>query len=126
MSEVKIANPGPLGLSGFALTTFVLSCVNAGLFKASETAVVSGNEVAATGGQPIAVIQGTALGLTAIFHVIDLVQTGGPIGVLIGTYRVWEAAIEPLVDFIRYMPVVAFIPLTILWTGTGDTQTGRQ
>ena len=40
-----------------------------------ETAVVSGNEVAATGGEPIAVIQGTALGLTAIFHVIDLVQS---------------------------------------------------
>jgi NitT/TauT family transport system permease protein len=45
-----------------------------------------------------------------------------PIGVLIGCYRFWEAAIEPLVDFIRYMPVVAFVPLTILWTGTGDTQ----
>lgn len=45
-----------------------------------------------------------------------------PIGVLIGSYRVWEAAIEPLVDFIRYMPVVAFVPLTILWAGTGDGQ----
>lgn len=45
-----------------------------------------------------------------------------PIGVLIGSYRVWEAAIEPVVDFIRYMPVVAFVPLTILWTGTGDAQ----
>jgi len=45
-----------------------------------------------------------------------------PIGVLIGCYRVWEAAIEPLVDFVRYMPVVAFVPLTILWTGTGDAQ----
>jgi NitT/TauT family transport system permease protein len=45
-----------------------------------------------------------------------------PIGVLIGSYRTWEAAIEPLVDFIRYMPVVAFVPLTILWTGTGDMQ----
>lgn len=45
-----------------------------------------------------------------------------PIGVLIGAYRFWEAAIEPLVDFIRYMPVVAFVPLTILWAGTGDTQ----
>jgi len=45
-----------------------------------------------------------------------------PIGVLIGTYRFWEAAIEPLVDFIRYMPVVAFVPLTILWSGTGDMQ----
>ncbi len=45
-----------------------------------------------------------------------------PIGILIGCYRTWEAAIEPLVDFIRYMPVVAFVPLTILWTGTGDIQ----
>ncbi|MGZ3458989.1 MAG: hypothetical protein ACXU86_10855, partial [Archangium sp.] len=40
-----------------------------------ETAVVSGNEVTATGGQPIAVIQGTSLGLTAIFYVVDLVQS---------------------------------------------------
>ena len=45
-----------------------------------------------------------------------------PVGVLVGSYRFWEAAIEPLVDFIRYMPVVAFVPLTILWSGTGDTQ----
>jgi len=45
-----------------------------------------------------------------------------PIGVLIGSYRRWEAAIEPFVDFIRYMPVVAFVPLTILWAGTGDVQ----
>jgi NitT/TauT family transport system permease protein len=45
-----------------------------------------------------------------------------PVGILIGSYRGWEAAIEPFVDFIRYMPVVAFVPLTILWTGTGDVQ----
>ena len=45
-----------------------------------------------------------------------------PIGILIGSYRRWEAAIEPFVDFIRYMPVVAFVPLTILWAGTGDLQ----
>ena len=45
-----------------------------------------------------------------------------PIGVLIGSYRLWEAAVEPLVDFIRYMPVVAFVPLTILWVGTDDAQ----
>jgi NitT/TauT family transport system permease protein len=45
-----------------------------------------------------------------------------PIGVLIGCYKSWEAMVEPVVDFIRYMPVVAFVPLTILWSGTGDTQ----
>ncbi len=40
-----------------------------------ETAVVSGNEVTAAGGEPIAVVQGTALGLTAIFHVVNLVES---------------------------------------------------
>jgi succinate-acetate transporter protein len=37
-----IANPGPLGLSAFALTTFVLSAINAGWFPASETNIVVG------------------------------------------------------------------------------------
>jgi NitT/TauT family transport system permease protein len=45
-----------------------------------------------------------------------------PIGVLIGTYRFAEALIEPLVDFVRYMPVVGFVPLTIIWIGIDDPQ----
>lgn len=44
------------------------------------------------------------------------------IGVLAGCYGLFKAIFEPLVDFIRYMPVVAFVPLTILWTGTDDVQ----
>jgi NitT/TauT family transport system permease protein len=45
-----------------------------------------------------------------------------PIGIMIGCFKTWEAAIEPFVDFVRYMPVVAFVPLTILWAGTSDIQ----
>jgi hypothetical protein len=37
-----------------------------------ETATVSGSEIAANG-EAVAVIQATALGLTAIFHMVDLV-----------------------------------------------------
>jgi succinate-acetate transporter protein len=37
----KIANPAPLGLAGFGLTTVLLSCINAGLIPAAgATAVV--------------------------------------------------------------------------------------
>src|SRR6202048_3075598 len=36
----KAANPGPLGLAGFGLTTVVLSCVNAGIL--SPAAVAAG------------------------------------------------------------------------------------
>jgi NitT/TauT family transport system permease protein len=44
------------------------------------------------------------------------------LGPLMGASARVEAALEPLFDFIRYMPVVAFVPLTILWVGTGDSQ----
>ena len=44
------------------------------------------------------------------------------VGVIAGGYGFWKAATEPLMDFVRYMPVVAFVPLTILWSGTGDLQ----
>ncbi|MGH7706704.1 MAG: acetate uptake transporter [Vulcanimicrobiaceae bacterium] len=36
MTQVKFANPAPLGLAGFALTTFLLSCVNAGWLSGSD------------------------------------------------------------------------------------------
>ena len=42
MTEVKIANPGPLGLAGFALTTFFLSLVNAQILTLKDIGVVIG------------------------------------------------------------------------------------
>jgi len=42
MTEQKVADPGPLGLAGFAMTTFCLSSANAGLWKgAGLTAAIS-------------------------------------------------------------------------------------
>jgi uncharacterized protein len=41
-AAAAIANPGPLGLCAFALTTFVLSCFNAGLFPAGGQDIVVG------------------------------------------------------------------------------------
>jgi NitT/TauT family transport system permease protein len=43
-----------------------------------------------------------------------------PIGLYIGTYRPVQAFLEPLTDFIRYMPAVAFIPLVMLWVGIDE------
>lgn len=43
-----------------------------------------------------------------------------PLGLLIGTFRPVQALLEPLTDFIRYMPAVAFIPLVMLWIGIDE------
>jgi NitT/TauT family transport system permease protein len=45
-----------------------------------------------------------------------------PLGLWMGTYRVVQAALEPLVNFIRYLPVTSFVPLFILWIGIGLEQ----
>jgi NitT/TauT family transport system permease protein len=45
-----------------------------------------------------------------------------PIGILMGNFRFFEGLLEPLIDLVRYMPAVAFVPLTILWMGVGDQQ----
>ncbi len=44
-----------------------------------------------------------------------------PLGLLIGSYRPVQAFFEPLTDFIRYMPAVAFIPLVMLWIGIDES-----
>jgi NitT/TauT family transport system permease protein len=44
-----------------------------------------------------------------------------PLGLMIGTYRPVQALLEPLTDFIRYMPAVAFIPLVMLWVGIDES-----
>lgn len=44
-----------------------------------------------------------------------------PLGMLAGNVRVCEAALEPIIGFVRYMPVPAFIPLLLLYTGIGET-----
>ena len=45
-----------------------------------------------------------------------------PVGILMGNFRFFEGLLEPFVDLVRYMPAVAFVPLTILWLGVGDGQ----
>lgn len=45
-----------------------------------------------------------------------------PVGILMGAFPRVEAAFGPLVSAFRYLPAPAFIPLLLMWLGTGDTQ----
>jgi NitT/TauT family transport system permease protein len=43
-----------------------------------------------------------------------------PLGVLMSSYRAVGASTEPLIDFVRYLPVPALVPLTLIWLGIGE------
>ncbi|MBX3080245.1 MAG: ABC transporter permease [Anaerolineae bacterium] len=45
-----------------------------------------------------------------------------PVGILMGSFKIFEAFFEPFVDFVRYLPVSAMIPLLILYIGLGEEE----
>lgn len=45
---------------------------------------------------------------------------GVPIGILMGTFHSMQSLFSPIVGTVRYMPVVAFVPLIIIWVGLGE------
>ena len=44
-----------------------------------------------------------------------------PLGLVIGAYRPVRAFFEPLLEFARYLPAVAFVPVVLLWVGIGES-----
>src|SRR2546430_797644 len=47
---------------------------------------------------------------------------GVPLGLAMGWSAGFRASVDPLLEFIRPIPPLAWIPLSILWFGIGDTQ----
>lgn len=45
---------------------------------------------------------------------------GVPLGILAGSFKQFEAIIAPICEFVRYMPVPAFVPLVMVWCGIGE------
>jgi NitT/TauT family transport system permease protein len=44
-----------------------------------------------------------------------------PIGIIMSSFRIFGAMQEPVIDLIRYLPVPALVPLTVIWLGIGET-----
>lgn len=73
--------------------------------------------VVATNGS---LVKHTGVSLTEIylgFFLSSIIAV--PLGLFMGTFRIVAAAVEPAVNFMRYLPVTALIPLLILWIGIG-------
>ena len=58
--------------------------------------------------------------ITQAFFVASAVAL--PLGVFMGAFEPINRLIDPIMAPLRYMPISAFIPLTILWFGIGEGQ----
>ncbi|WP_242059960.1 ABC transporter permease [Oscillatoria sp. FACHB-1407] len=48
------------------------------------------------------------------------VMIGVPMGIAMGTFYSMDSLFAPIVGTVRYMPVMAFVPLIIIWVGLGE------
>lgn len=87
-------------------------------FLPTPTAVLSaGIDLFANGGLIIDVLVSCAR-VAAGFLVAGII--GVPIGIAMGTFYSMESLFAPIVGTVRYMPVMAFVPLIIIWVGLGE------
>lgn len=45
---------------------------------------------------------------------------GVPMGIAMGTFPSMESLFSPIVGTVRYMPIIAFVPLIVLWAGLDE------
>jgi NitT/TauT family transport system permease protein len=70
-----------------------------------------------------ALLESTAATLKRVISGFGLaILVGVPLGILAGSYRLFDALTGPLSLFARNIPVAVLIPLTILWFGIDESQ----
>lgn len=57
-----------------------------------------------------------------LIAVASAAALGIPLGLTMGWWASFRRSVTPLLEFIRPIPPLAWIPLSILWFGIGDTQ----
>ncbi|AEF55065.1 ABC transporter permease subunit [Marinomonas posidonica] len=92
------------------------------LFLPSPVAVVQRFwEVATQGFANATLIEHTGWSMMRVFSAFVLaLLTAVPIGIFMGVNRVVRGLFDPIIEFYRPLPPLAYLPLVIIWLGIGE------
>ncbi len=86
------------------------------------TVAVSLVNLVTTGFVDSTLAQHTLASLLRIFAALAAsVAIGIPVGLAIATSRIGKGIFDPIVEFLRPLPPLAYLPLIIIWVGIGET-----
>lgn len=78
-------------------------------------------KVSDTGYMSATLLQHTIASLGRVFMaLIFAILVGVPIAIVMGTNRVLKAWLDPLLEFYRPIPPLAYLPLLVIWLGIGE------
>ncbi|WDZ81123.1 ABC transporter permease subunit (plasmid) [Ensifer adhaerens] len=122
----------PLPLAWISLTTIAVLLVLwilassyglvSPLFLPSPLAVYQAlQSLAVTGFVDATLAQHVGASLLRIFGALAVaILLGVPAGIAIGTSRLGKGILDPIVEFLRPLPPLAYLPLVIIWLGIGE------
>jgi len=92
------------------------------LFLPSPVAVVQRFwEVATQGFANATLIEHTGWSMMRVFSAFVLaLLTAVPIGIFMGVNRIVRGLFDPIIEFYRPLPPLAYLPLVIIWLGIGE------
>ena len=92
------------------------------LFLPSPQAVLAKFvEVSTEGFAGATLLEHTATSLSRVFGAFALAcATAIPVGVMMGVSRVARGVFDPLIEFYRPLPPLAYLPMVIIWFGIGE------
>ncbi|MEO9523471.1 MAG: ABC transporter permease subunit [Marinobacter alexandrii] len=93
------------------------------LFLPSPLAVVARFwEILTEGFAGASLLEHTGWSMLRVFGAFALAMlTAIPIGILMGVNRVGRGLFDPIIEFYRPLPPLAYLPLVIIWLGIGET-----
>lgn len=93
------------------------------LFLPSPTAVIARFwEVLTEGFANATLIEHTGWSMLRVFGAFALaLVTAVPIGIFMGVNRIARGLFDPIIEFYRPLPPLAYLPLVIIWLGIGET-----
>lgn len=78
-------------------------------------------KVSTEGYMSVTLLQHTFASLGRVFIALILaILVGVPIAILMGTNRIIQALFDPLLEFYRPIPPLAYLPLLVIWLGIGE------
>ncbi len=107
-----------IGLWSLASARGVVSPV---FLPSPRQVVIAGYNLVVTGFVDATLFEHVGASLYRIFGaLIASVLIGIPAGLAIGTSRLGRGILDPIVEFLRPLPPLAYLPLVIIWVGIGE------
>lgn len=106
-------------VAGILIWQFCVPLLGKSLFFPTFTQVITRGRQLVQSGELGADVRASLVRILAGFAIGSAL--GGPVGLAMGAFKVARNALDPYVEFFRFIPAIAWLTPAVIWFGIGNT-----